>query len=163
MSVAASETTHWLGKLSAVKFDAAKKRDDRRRTAQAFASAHHLRSGRGGRARGWIAAPHGALAFRFGTYWRVVADRRRAKPDLRLPFYRIKSDGFWRPLEANGRPAESRERAVMAQFNIAFLVCLQDPELRMLTRRTLIAKYFEPTERAELYALCGLPVPPDDL
>ncbi len=51
----------------------------------------------------------------------------------------------------------------MAQFNIAFLVCLQDPELRMLTRRTLIAKYFEPTERAELYALCGLPVPPDDL
>ncbi|MEQ1861750.1 MAG: HNH endonuclease [Chthoniobacteraceae bacterium] len=52
---------------------------------------------------------------------------------------------------------------MLAQFDMSFLVCLQDPEFRSLARRTLIAGYFEPTERAELYTLCGLPVPPDDI
>lgn len=40
---------------------------------------------------------------------------------------------------------------------------MQDAEFRALARRTLIAKYFEPAERAELYSLVGLPVPPDDI
>jgi putative restriction endonuclease len=106
---------------------------------------------------------NGELAFRFGTYWRIVADRRRTKPDLRLPFYHMKSDGFWQPLEADGRPAESRERAVLAQFDVSFLVCLQDTEFRTHARRTLIASHFQPTEQAELYSLVGLPVPPDDI
>lgn len=104
----------------------------------------------------------GALAFRFATLWRVVADRRRTKPDLRLPFYHLRSDGVWHPLDASGRPAESRERACSARLDDSFLSLLQDPEFRILVRRTLIARYFEPAERAELYPLCGLEVPPDD-
>jgi putative restriction endonuclease len=52
---------------------------------------------------------------------------------------------------------------VIAQFDMSFLVCLKDAEFRTLARRTLISKYFEPTERAELYALCGLAVPPQDI
>ena len=31
------------------------------------------------------------LAFRFSSYWTIVADRRRTKPDLRLPFYHLKT------------------------------------------------------------------------
>ena len=153
MDATSPEAARWLGKLSALNVDAAKK------------------------TRPIGAAPHkpllmlvvcdlveeGALAFRFGTYWRIVGDRRRTKPDLRLPFFHIRSDEFWRPLEADGRPAETREHAVLAQLDVSFLLCLQDAEFRTLARRTLIAKYFEPAERAELYSLVGLPVPPDDI
>ena len=116
-----------------------------------------------GRLEGGLLLRDGALAFRFATYWRVVADRRRTKPDLRLPFYHSKTDGFWQPLDECGRAAGSREGAIIAQMNVSFLVCLRSPEFRELVRRTLIAKYFLPIERAELYSLAGLPVPPEDL
>lgn len=112
---------------------------------------------------GSLLARDGALAFRFASYWRVVADRRRTKPPLHLPFFHMRSDGFWRPLNEDGKDAESRERAVLAQIDVSFLLCLRDPAFRELARRTLIANYFEPSERAELYVMCNLPVPPDDL
>jgi predicted restriction endonuclease len=41
------------------------------------------------------------LAFRFCTYWSTVAARRTQKPDVRYPFYHLKSDGIWPPL---GKP-----------------------------------------------------------
>lgn len=155
----------WLGKLSTLKVDAAKKN-------RAIGSAPHkpllllivCDLVEEDIVSGGLLHRNGALAFRFGTYWRIVADRRRTKPDLRLPFYHMRSDGFWMPLQANGQPAEAREHAVLAQFDMSFLLCLQHSEFRTLARRTLIAgNYFEPAERAELYALCGLSVPPDDL
>lgn len=105
----------------------------------------------------------GDLAFRFSSYWRIVADRRGTKPDVRLPFFHMRTDGFWNPLEADGRTAEDRTRAVIAQLDASFLQCLEDSEFRQLTRRTLVAKYFETTERAELYALLGMAVPPEDV
>src|SRR5947209_18000368 len=45
------------------------------------------------------------LAFRFCTYWSVAATRRRQRPDVRYPFYHLKSDGFWTPLGEDGKPA----------------------------------------------------------
>ncbi len=112
---------------------------------------------------GGLLARDGALAFRFATLWRVVADRRRTKPDLRLPFYHLKSDLFWKPLDEDGNAAVSRESAVLAQLDVSLLLCLQEPLFRELVRRTLIARYFEPSERAELYQLCGLVIPHDDI
>ena len=105
----------------------------------------------------------GDLAFRFSSIWKIVADRRRTKPDVRLPFFHLRTEKVWQPLEADGRPAEDRKRAVLAQLDVTFLVCLKSVEFRILARRTLIAKYFEPHERAELYSLLGLEVPPEDV
>lgn len=164
MDTQSTEAARWLRKLSALNVDAAKK-------TRPIGSAPHkpllllivCDLIEEGTLAGGLLHRDGALAFRFGTYWRVVADRRRTKPDLRLPFFHMRSDGFWQPLEADGRLAKIREHAVLAQFDVSFLVCLKDPEFRTLARRTLIATYFEPTERAELYALSGLPVPPDDI
>jgi putative restriction endonuclease len=164
MDATSPEVTRWLGKLSALNVDAAK-------PTRAIGAAPHkpllllivCDLVEEGALVGGLLHRDGALAFRFGTYWRIVADRRRTKPDLRLPFYHVRSDGFWQPLEADGRPAETRERAILAQLDVPFLVCLQDAEFRAVARRTLIAKYFEPAERAELYSLVGLPVPPDDI
>lgn len=106
---------------------------------------------------------NGDLVFRFSSYWKIVVERRRTKPDIRLPFFHLRTEKVWKPLEADGRPAEDRNRAVLAQLEESFLVCLSNVDFRTLARRTLIAKYFEPHERAELYSLVGLEVPQDDI
>jgi putative restriction endonuclease len=116
-----------------------------------------------GKLTGAILHRNGDLAFRFSSYWTIVADRRRTKPDLRLPFYHLKTSGVWQPLDASGNPAPSRELAVLAQLDVTFFLCLCDSAFRTLARRTLIAKYFEPQERAALYELCGLEAPPEDI
>ena len=45
------------------------------------------------------------LAFRFCTYWTIVAQRRTQKPDIRFPFYHMQSDGCWKALGEDGNPA----------------------------------------------------------
>jgi putative restriction endonuclease len=116
-----------------------------------------------GKLAGAILHRDGDLAFRFSSYWKIVAERRRTKPDVRLPFFHLGTEGVRKPLEADGRPAETRKRAVIAQLEMSFLVCLSNVDFRTFARRTLIARYFEPHERAELYSLVGLDVPPDDI
>src|SRR5437870_4472764 len=63
------------------------------------------------------------LAFRFCTYWSIVSHRRHQRPDIRYPFYHLKSGGFWSPLdEAGNAPAErfqTRYAAMPSDF-VAF-------------------------------------------
>src|ERR1019366_9431276 len=62
----------------------------------------------------------GDLIFRFSSYWRIVAERRQTMPDVKLPCFRLRTEGVWRPLEADGRPAEDRKRAMLAQLDPSF-------------------------------------------
>jgi len=106
----------------------------------------------------------GDLVFRFLVYWKVVAERRPQRPDIHLPFYHMRSDGCWTPLDENGRPTLERRRAVTAILDDTFLACLNDPEFQRQMRRLLIAKYFAgPGERTSLYQLVGLTVPPETI
>ena len=106
----------------------------------------------------------GELVFRFLAYWVIVAERRSQRPDIHLPFYHMRSDGCWTPLDAMGRPTLERRRAVAAEMDETFLTCLNDAEFRTQMRRILIAKYFlDFAERAALYQLVGLSVPPDTI
>lgn len=104
----------------------------------------------------------GELVFRFLAYWTVVAERRSQRPDIHLPFYHMRGDGCWTPLDENGRPTLERRRAIAAEIDDTFLQCLNNPEFRLQMRRILIAKYFmDFAERTALYQLVGLPVPPE--
>lgn len=106
----------------------------------------------------------GELAFRFLAYWTVVADRRPQRPDIRLPFYHMRSDGCWTPLDENSQPTLERQRSVSVKFDEMFLACLNDADFRKQMRRVLIAGYFtDPRERTALYDLVGIPVPPADV
>jgi putative restriction endonuclease len=116
-----------------------------------------------GKLTGSILHRNGDLVFRFSSYWRIVAERRRTKYDVKIPFFHLRAEKVWKPLEADGRPAEDRTRAVLAQLDASFFVCLSNADFRTLVRRILIAKYFAPHERAELYNLVGLAMPPDDI
>jgi putative restriction endonuclease len=106
----------------------------------------------------------GELVFRFLAFWTVVANRRSQKPNIRLPFYHMRSDGCWTPLNEKGDPTLERTRIAAAQFDQSFFACLQRDDFRQQLRRVLIAGYFvDAAERAAFYALVGLPVPPDDV
>jgi putative restriction endonuclease len=102
------------------------------------------------------------LAFRFCTYWSIVASRRTQKPDVRYPFYHLRSDGIWSPLGQDGRPTTERFLARYAALPSDFLAFVQDPVSRDKARQVLIANYFHPQERLSLYALLGMPIPTDD-
>jgi putative restriction endonuclease len=102
------------------------------------------------------------LAFRFCTYWSIVARRRKQRPDVRFPFYHLKSDGVWTPLTEAGKPAENRGEARSAHLPADFVAFARDPAFREQARRILIAKYFPAEERANLYTLVGLPVPSEE-
>jgi putative restriction endonuclease len=106
----------------------------------------------------------GELVFRFLAFWTIVAGRRSQRPEITLPFYHLHSDGFWEPLDEIGKPTLERRRTVAAKLDEGFLACLSDTRFRESMRRVLIARYFvDRGERAALYSLVGLPVPPDDL
>lgn len=102
------------------------------------------------------------LAFRFCTFWRVVAHRRSQAPDVRYPFFHLKSDGFWLPLDEHKQPTSERTRARYAALPSEFVAFAKDPAARNMARQILIAKYFQPNERAALYELLGMEVPSDD-
>jgi putative restriction endonuclease len=102
------------------------------------------------------------LAYRFCTYWSIVASRRKQRPDVRYPFYHLKSDGFWSPLAEEGKPATDRREVRFAVMPSDFVAFARDPPCRDQARRILIAKYFPTAERVGLYTLSGLPVPSED-
>src|SRR4051794_35971479 len=102
------------------------------------------------------------LAFRFCTYWGIVAHRRSQRPDVRYPFFHLKSDGIWSPLDEQGKPTGERFQARFAAMPSDFVAFAKDPVSRDKARRLLIATYFQPLERLSLYALVGMPVPTEE-
>lgn len=102
------------------------------------------------------------LAFRFYSFWNIVAHRRTQRPDVRLPFHHLQTDGFWGALTDEGKPSPDDRLTRYADLSPDFLNCLMDPIWREQARRLLIAKYFEPAERIALYTLVGLSIPSED-
>jgi putative restriction endonuclease len=163
ITYASPEWTHWLEQVSSL-------RPDKAHPALGDAPQKPLLLlvvcdlAEEGKLDGAILRKDGDLAFRFSSYWRIVAPRRKTKPDVSFPFYHLKSEGFWRPLDAAGRTANDRRAAVLAQIDVSFLLCLAQAEFRLLVRRTLIASQcFEDPERAELYSFVELAIPPEDV
>ena len=106
----------------------------------------------------------GELTFRFLAFWTVVANRRTQRPDIRLPFFHLHGDGCWTPLDGAGLPTTERRRAERVRLDSDFHACMLDAGFRTQLRRVIIARYFSDAgERAGLYDLARLPVPPDDV
>jgi putative restriction endonuclease len=102
------------------------------------------------------------LAFRFCTYWRIVAHRRKQKPDVRFPFHHLQSDAVWRALGEDGNSSPGRRLTRFAALDPDFEACLHDREFRTEARCVLIGTYFPPDERVALCSLLDLPVLGDD-
>ena len=93
------------------------------------------------------------LAFQFLTYWRVVAHRRRAAPDVRMPFHHLSGDPIgWEPLDGDYRPSADRKLTRFARLAPATVAAFADPGFRKRARRVLVATYFRPDEQVALAA-----------
>jgi putative restriction endonuclease len=102
------------------------------------------------------------LAFRFCTLWAIVAHRRNQRPDIRLPFHHLQSDGFWSAMADDGKPSPDNRLTRFAELPSDFIGFATNPAYREKARRILIATYFEPPERVALYTTFGLPIPTED-
>lgn len=98
----------------------------------------------------------GELAFRFHSYWSLGAVGRGSRPDVKLPFYHSRSDGFWTPYEEGGREAAARDLARVARLHPDYLLCLADPGFRAAARRTILLTHFSGSIRANLADLLGI-------
>ena len=99
------------------------------------------------------------LAFRFYSYWSIVAGRRPQRPDIRLPFHHLAGDGIWSALDERGGPSPDKKLTKCASLPSDLVGFLGDPANRDKARHLLIAKYFRPSEQIALFEMIGLPVP----
>lgn len=60
------------------------------------------------------------LVYKFMGYWTIVADRWQSRPDPRLPFFYMRSDNLWSPLNASGEPTENYRQVRQAIMNQSF-------------------------------------------
>ena len=102
------------------------------------------------------------LAYRFDTFFQVVTHRRTARPDVRMPFHHLKTQGFWTAHVASGELSKHRSTTDYAVPDPAFVIACGDPDFRFRARHLLISTHFEPAERNALYHLVGLEIPNAD-
>lgn len=102
------------------------------------------------------------LAFRFATYWSIVAERRTQRPVVRYPFHHLQSDGFWVAHDSSGAESRHRKDTCVVHLVDEFVKCAHDAAWRDSARRLLISTYFRAGERAALYGMLDMPVPTDD-
>jgi len=101
------------------------------------------------------------LAFRFLVLWPIVRHRRTQKPDVRMPFHHLRSDGFWQAYMENGEVSPDKKVTRYVELDPDFLKSLGDARFRRKARRLLIARWFLPDERKSLYTLYRMPIPAD--
>ncbi|MGO8930927.1 MAG: HNH endonuclease [Limisphaerales bacterium] len=104
------------------------------------------------------------LAFRFSVYWSVVAERRKQRPDVRLPFHHLKTSGIWQPLMPDGKPSPDKRLTAKVRLDPTFLTCLRDGNFRDKAKRVLIETppYFRAEERIALCSMLRLKPPVAD-
>lgn len=105
----------------------------------------------------------GEIAFRFASYWTVVAKRRRQPPDVRLPFYHLKGDGLLIPFDKHGNPATDKKVNFKVELEPELVDCLQNGEFRSQARLLLALTYFLVEEQIALAALLNLRLPDADV
>ncbi len=99
------------------------------------------------------------LAFRFDTYFEIVRHRRKAPPDVRMPFHHLGTQKFWFPRMANGDASKHRSTTTYVVPDPDFVSACRDAEFRRQARCILISSHFEPAEQVALYQLVGIEMP----
>ncbi|MEX2381682.1 MAG: HNH endonuclease [Opitutales bacterium] len=96
------------------------------------------------------------MVLRFRSYGSIVADRWPTRLDLRMPFYYLKSQGFWTANTVEMRPASSPESSAICEMDSDLFELLASPDFRLKARMVLVSKYFDRDEQAALFEMLGL-------
>jgi len=95
------------------------------------------------------------LVLRFKEYGALVSERWPTRLDLRMPFFYLRTQGFWQGFTLEMAPAQSPESCFVCKLNEEFFGLLGDADFRLKARLLLVARYFEP-ERLALLESLGL-------
>lgn len=96
------------------------------------------------------------LVLRFRALGTLVAERWPTRLELRLPFYHLKTQGFWQAFTAEMSPAQASESCAVIELHPEFFELLADRDFRLKARLVLISQYFTEPEHAALFEFLGL-------
>jgi putative restriction endonuclease len=96
------------------------------------------------------------LVLRFRTYGALVTERWPTRLDLRMPFFYLRTQGFWKGFTLEMASAQSPESCFVCELNPEFFQLLSDADFRLKARLLLVSRYFEPRERVALLESLGL-------
>jgi len=101
------------------------------------------------------------LVSQFRSYWDLVLDRQRNRPDITMPFNALGSDrdSIWERFDENGNPSKSKLTTRLCKLDPDLFACLQDATFRSEARRVIIARYFTAREQVGICERLGLPIP----
>ena len=102
------------------------------------------------------------LVLRFKTFGALVSERWSTRLDLRMPFFHLKTQGFWDGFTMEMSPAQSPESCFVCELNDEFFDLMGDSDFRLKARLLLVSRYFEPRERVALLESLGLCVDSTD-
>ena len=99
------------------------------------------------------------LVLRFKSYGALVSERWPTRLDLRMPFFYLRTQGFWQAFTLEMTAAQSPETCFVCELHEEFFDLLGDADFRLKARLLLVSRYFEPCERVALLESFGLVTP----
>ena len=96
------------------------------------------------------------LVLRFRTYGSLVVDRWPTRLDVSMPFFYLRSQGFWQAFTKEMTPATSPEVCMFCEMDSGFFALLGDPDFRLKARLLLVTHYFTKQEQVALLASLGM-------
>ena len=96
------------------------------------------------------------LVLRFKSYGALVSERWPTRLDMRMPFFYLRTQGFWEAFTLEMTPAQSPESCFVCEQHGEFYDLLADADFRLKARLLLVARYFELRERVALLESFGI-------
>ncbi len=96
------------------------------------------------------------LVLRFKSYGALVSERWPTRLDLRMPFFYLRTQGFWQAFTLEMTGAQSPESCFVCEQHGEFFDLLGDADFRLKARLLLVSRYFEPRERVALLESMGM-------
>jgi len=96
------------------------------------------------------------LVLRFKSYGALVSERWPTRLDMRMPFFYLRTQGFWQAFTLEMTIAQSPESCFVCELHEEFFDLLTDADFRLKARLLLVSRYFEARERVALLVSLGL-------
>jgi putative restriction endonuclease len=96
------------------------------------------------------------LVLRFKTYGSLVSERWPTRLDMRMPFFHLRTQGFWQTFTLAMEPAQSPESCFVCEMDAEFFDLLADVDFRLKARLLLVSRYFEAGEKVALLESLGI-------
>ena len=96
------------------------------------------------------------LVLRFKSYGALVSERWPTRLDMRMPFFYLRTQGFWQAFTLEMTTAQSPESCFVCELHEELFDLLADNDFRLKARLLLVSRYFEPRERVALLVSLGI-------